>query len=85
MILTKSQNNCLHSAVDSGKENVVRVIAEYLNNTNNDELKVSLLSSRNSDGRTPLELATINDKKNIAAIIKALLNSQENSAACMIN
>jgi hypothetical protein len=59
------------------------VIIEFL--YNNNELKISLLSLRNSDGKTPLEIATINEKKNIINIIKALDGSHDNSAACNTN
>ena len=72
----------LHSAIDSGKENVVRVIAEFVNN--NVELKITLLLAKNNDGLTPPDLAKQGGKKNIIDMVKLLENTNDNSAACRI-
>ncbi len=80
---TTSKTNSLHSAVEGGRVETVRVLMQFV--ADNEEKRTALTMAKNSDNKTAWEIATAAKNNAICQILKELGDANGASAACSIS
>lgn len=83
-ILAETQNktNSLHMAVEAGRVETVRALMEQV--ASDEAAKTSLTMAKNSEDKTPWDLAVGSKNKAICQVLKDMGDANGASSACVI-
>jgi ankyrin repeat protein len=79
---TKTGMNPLHGAVEGNKVDTVRALMEFC--TGKDELKASLTNAKNSDDKTPWDIAFGTKNQAVCGVLKEMGDANGASSSCVI-